>query len=37
MKSCNFGVPMGGGELRVFLLCYLNPSEEPIEIVILIS
>ena len=21
INSCNFGVPMGGGELRVFLLC----------------
>ena len=25
VSSCDFGVPMGGGELRVFLLCHLGP------------
>ena len=25
VNICNFGVPMGGGELRVFLLCHLDP------------
>ena len=24
VRSCDFDVPMGGGELRVFLLCHLG-------------
>ena len=26
VSTCNFGVPVGGGEFRVFLLCYLDLS-----------
>ena len=26
VNSCNFGMPVGGGELRVFLLCHLGCS-----------
>ena len=26
VNSHNFGVPVGGGELRVFLLCHLGPA-----------
>lgn len=27
INSCNFGVLVGGGMLRVFLLCYLGYSK----------
>ena len=29
ISGCNFGVPIGGGELRVFLLCHLGYTPLP--------
>lgn len=34
VRSCTFGVPTAGGELRVFLLCHLDPSSSACHLIV---